>query len=82
MSRERKRTPEADALIAVEARRRADRLPPNERMSSKQIASRTGLTEMYVEQLISKARRQISTQVDVSCETSTAVDSTQGQAKA
>ncbi len=67
--RPKKITPESQGLINVEAQRRAERLPPNMRMTNKQLAALTGLAELYVAQLVAKRRRQISIRVDVSCGT-------------
>ena len=63
----RKRTDEIDAMIEAEADRRARKVRPRERLSSREISELTGLTELYVAQLISQHRRRIesSTVVDV-----------------
>lgn len=70
MKRPMKRTAATDLVIELEATKRAQKKPANERQTSKQIAHQTGLTELYVAQLIAKRRREIekSIRVDVSVE--------------
>lgn len=60
-------TPEIQALLEAEARRRAHA------RTNKELAQLTGLTPAYVAQIVARIRRQIEAEtqrIDVSCETS------------
>jgi len=67
MPQPRKITPEIQALLETEARRRAHG------RTNKQLAQLTGLTPAYVAQIVARMRRKIEAEtqrIDVSCETS------------
>lgn len=58
-------------VFREEAARRAQRLPLKQRISNKDLAKLSGLTPLYVAQVVARFRREIELRVDVSHETST-----------
>lgn len=62
----KRRTPEIEALLDAEARRRADGQSLKSRTRTKQLAAETGLAYGYLANIISRKRREYESKVDVS----------------